>query len=133
MKEGLKNIIVNELYYLIVLFPLWWFLGVEQFFWFVSVGLVFMQFLIYSKFEFRANIISILLLLFLVVYGISFFSIVEKMRYITYFRNLSTYITALMLLIISWNVIDKWSQIEKLLKAIVLVYCINSWCVSFFI
>tara|TARA_B100001758_G_scaffold247953_1_gene269037 strand:+ start:23651 stop:24955 length:1305 start_codon:yes stop_codon:yes gene_type:complete len=126
LKEGLKNIIVNELYYLIVLFPLWWFLGVEQFFWFVSVGLVFMQFLIYSKFEFRANIISILLLLFLVVYGISFFSIVEKMRYITYFRNLSTYITALMLLIISWNVIDKWSQIEKLLKAIVLVMFIAS-------
>tara|TARA_B100001142_G_scaffold95025_1_gene96925 strand:+ start:74752 stop:76056 length:1305 start_codon:yes stop_codon:yes gene_type:complete len=126
LKIIFKNIIINELYYLVIFFPLWWFLGVEQFFWFVSVGLVFIQFLIYSKFEFRANMTSILLLFFLVIYGISFFSIQEKMRYITYFRNLSTYLTAFMLLIISWNIIDKWSQIEKLLKAIVFVMFIAS-------
>lgn len=126
MKEILKNRIINELYWLVIFFPLWWVLGVEQFFWFVSVGLVFIQFLIYSRFEFYINVISILLLMFLFIYGISFFSIQENMRYITYFRNLSTYITALMLLIISWNVVDKWNQIEKLLKGIVFVMLITS-------
>jgi len=126
LKEILKNKIINELYWLVIFFPLWWVLGIEQFFWFVSVGLVFIQFVIYSKFEFHANVISILLLLFLVIYGISFFSIVEKIRYITYFRNLSTYLTALMLLIITWNVIDKWWQIEKLLRAIVFVMLVAS-------
>ena len=62
-----------------------------------------------------------LLLLFLFVYGISFFSIEEKVRYITYFRNLSTYITAFMLLTILWNVVEKWHQIEKILNGIVFV------------
>ncbi len=126
MKERVKNIIFHELYWIILLFPLWWVLGVEQFFWFVSVSIVFIQFLLYNKFEFHINFIAVLFLLFLVVYGISFFSIKEKMRYITYFRNLSTYITAFMLLIIFWNIIDYWSQIEKILKAIVFVMLIAS-------
>jgi len=98
----------------------------EQFLWCFSVGLIFVQFCIYNKAEFRTNVITLLLAFFLVVYGISFFSIVEKMRYITYFRNLSTYLTAFMLLVITWNVIDKWWQIEKLLKAIVIVMLIAS-------
>jgi O-antigen ligase len=98
----------------------------EQFLWFFAVGLIFIQFCIYNKAEFRANIITLLLAFFLVTYGISFFSITEKMRYITYFRNLSTYLTAFMLLVITWNVIDKWWQIEKLLKAIVIVMLIAS-------
>ena len=98
----------------------------EQFLWCFAIGLIFVQFCIYSKVEFRINIITLLLAFFLVVYGISFFSITEKMRYITYFRNLSTYLTAFMLLVITWNVVDKWWQIEKLLKAIVVVMLIAS-------
>ena len=98
----------------------------EQFLWCFAIGLIFIQFCIYNKWEFRTNIITILLAFFLVVYGISFFSIVEKMRYITYFRNLSTYLTAFMLLVITWNVIDKWWQIEKLLKAVIIVMLIAS-------
>lgn len=98
----------------------------EQFLWCFAIGLIFVQFCIYSKAEFRINIITLLLAFFLVVYGISFFSITEKMRYITYFRNLSTYLTAFMLLVITWNVVDKWWQIEKLLKAIVVVMLIAS-------
>jgi len=126
LRQGLKNRIVSELYYLILLFPLWWFLGMEQFLWCFAIGLIFIQFCIYNKWEFRINIITLLLALFLVVYGISFFSIIEKMRYITYFRNLSTYLTAFMLLVITWNVIDKWWQIEKLLKAVIVVMLIAS-------
>lgn len=126
MRQGLKNRIISELYYLILLFPIWWFLGMEQFIWFIAVGFMFIQFCIYSKLEFRLNLVSLLLLFFLVVYGISFFSIVEKMRYITYFRNLSTYLTAFMLLVIIWNVVDEWWQIEKLLKAIVIVMLVAS-------
>ena len=126
MRQELKNRIISELNYLIIFFPLWWFLGIEQFFWCLTVGLIFIQFCIYNKDKFRVNIIILVLTFFLVIYGISFFSIVEKMRYITYFRNLSTYLTSLMLLIITWNVIDKWWQIEKLLKAIVFAMLISS-------
>jgi len=126
LRQGLKNRIVSELYYLILLFPLWWFLGMEQFLWCFAIGLIFIQFCIYNKWEFRTNIITLLLAFFIVVYGISFFSIIEKIRYITYCRNLSTYLTALMLLVITWNVIDKWWQIEKLLKAVIVVMLIAS-------
>lgn len=126
MKQGLKNIIITELYYLVLLFPMWWFLGMEQFLWFFAIGIIFIQFLIFNKLQFRTNTITLLLAFFLVAYGISFFSIVEKIRYITYFRNLSTYLTALMLLIITWNVIDKWWQVEKLLKAVIVVMLIAS-------
>ena len=126
MKQGLKNIIIIELYYLVLLFPMWWFLGMEQFLWFFAIGIIFIQFLIFNKLQFRTNTITLLLAFFLVAYGISFFSIVEKIRYITYFRNLSTYLTALMLLIITWNVIDKWWQVEKLLKAVIVVMLIAS-------
>jgi len=98
----------------------------EQFLWCFAIGLIFIQFCIYNKWEFRTNIITIFLAFFLVVYGISFFSIIEKMRYITYFRNLSTYLTAFMLLVITWNVIDNWRQIERLLKAVVIVMLIAS-------
>lgn len=126
MKQGLKNIIITELYYLVLLFPMWWFLGMEQFLWFFAIGIIFIQFLIFNKLQFGTNTITLLLAFFLVAYGISFFSIVEKIRYITYFRNLSTYLTALMLLIITWNVIDKWWQVEKLLKAVIVVMLIAS-------
>ena len=126
MRQALKNRIISELYYLILLFPLWWFLGMEQFLWSFAIGLIFIQFCIYNKWEFRINIITLLLVFFLVAYGISFFSIVEKIRYITYFRNLSTYLTAFMLLVITWNVVDKWWQIEKLLKAVIVVMLIAS-------
>ena len=122
----MKNRIISELYYLILLFPLWWFLGMEQFLWCLAVGVIFIQFCIYNKAEFRINIITILLAFFLIAYGISFFNIVEKMRYITYFRNLSTYLTAFMLLVITWNVVDKWWQLEKLLNAIIIVMFIAS-------
>ena len=126
MKDRSKNIIFNELYWIILLFPLWWVLGIEQFFWFFSISFIFLQFLLFSKFKFHINLVIILFSIFLFVYGISFFAISEKMRYITYFRNVSTYITSFMLLIITWNVIDKWVQIEKLLKAIVLIMIISS-------
>jgi len=105
---------------------MWWFLGMEQFLWFFAIGIIFIQFLIFNKLQFGTNTITLLLAFFLVAYGISFFSIVEKIRYITYFRNLSTYLTALMLLIITWNVIDKWWQVEKLLKAVIVVMLIAS-------
>ena len=126
MKQLLKNRIISELYYLILLFPLWWVLGMEQFIWFLAVVLIFIQFCIYNKAKFRINIITLVFIFFLFVYGISFFSITEKMRYITYFRNLSTYLTAFMILTITWNVIEKWWQIEKLLKAVVVVMLIAS-------
>lgn len=126
MREALKKRIVNQLYWLVLFFPIWWFLGVEQFFWFISVSLVFIQFVIYSRFQFHLNIVSFLLLFFLFVYGISFFSIEEKVRYITYFRNLSTYITAFMLITILWNIVDKWVQIEKILNSIVFVMLLAS-------
>ena len=48
------------------------------------------------------------------------------MRYITYFRNLSTYLTSFMILVIIWNIIDEWWQVEKLLKAIVIVMFLSS-------
>ena len=126
MKEKSKNIIINELYWIILLFPLWWILGVEQFFWFLSVTCIFLQFLFFNKLKFHINLVIILFSVFLIIYGISFFAITEKMRYITYFRNISTYITSFLLLVITWNVIDRWGQIEKLLKAIIIVMVIAS-------
>ena len=126
MKTIFKNRLINQLYFLVLFFPLWWILGIEQFFWFLSLVIIFVQFIITNKFEFRIDTISFLFFIFLVINGISFFSIEEKMRYITYFRNLSTYMTAFMLLIISRNVICTWNQIEKLLKAIVFVMLIAS-------
>ena len=126
MKDKLKNIIVNELYWIILFLPLWWILGVEQFFWFFSVGIIFTQFIIYNRFKFTLNSVSLLFFLFLIIYGISFFSINDKIRYITYFRNLSTYLTAFMLIVIISNVFNKWWQIEKILKGISLVMLITS-------
>tara|TARA_B110000444_G_scaffold250072_1_gene275957 strand:+ start:112 stop:1413 length:1302 start_codon:yes stop_codon:yes gene_type:complete len=126
LRQGLKNRIVSELYFLILLFPVWWILGMEQFIWVISVGLIFIQFLIFSKFQFKINIVALLLLFFLVVYGVSFVSITEKMRYITYFRNLSTYLTAFMLVVVVWNIVDEWWQVEKLLGAIIFVMLIAS-------
>lgn len=126
MRQVLKNRLIHELNWLVLLFPLWWFLGVEQFFWFLSVTVIFIQFVIYSKFEFHVNFLALLLFAFLIVYGISIISITEQMRYITYFRNISTYITALMILVICWNIIDEWVQIERLLSSVVFVMLIAS-------
>jgi O-antigen ligase len=126
LRQVLKNRLIHELNWLVLLFPLWWFLGVEQFFWFLSVTVIFIQFVIYSKFEFHVNFLALLLFTFLIVYGISIISITEQMRYITYFRNISTYITALMILVICWNIIDEWVQIERLLSSVVFVMLIAS-------
>ena len=126
MKSIHKYLITNQLFYLILMFPIWWFLGVEQFIWFFFVLLIFIQFCFLNKMKFYINSAILIFALFIVIYIISFFNIIESMRYITYFRNLSTYLTSFMILVIIWNIIDEWWQVEKLLKAIVIVMFLSS-------
>ena len=76
--------------------------------------------------KFYINSAILIFALFIVIYIISFFNIIESMRYITYFRNLSTYLTSFMILVVIWNIIDEWWQVEKLLKAIVIVMFLSS-------
>lgn len=104
----------------IMCLPVWWLLGVEQIVWcsvfgMIAVGMVISQ----SR---RLIVVPTLIAMgtFLMCYVLSAFSIIEPTRYITYVRNLSTYVSVALLLLILTNSIRRLSDAEAIVRTVVL-------------
>ncbi len=106
--------------WLFVLLPLWWALGLEQFVW--PVGLLGIALFRYGAMGTLPKLVPVArwLGVFLVVHLISGFFIVENIRYITFARNISTYVSAFLLVVLITNEARSWEDVRGLVGALVL-------------
>ncbi len=99
--------------------PLWWALGVEQFVYPLLLAIPTLKVLLVD----RRIVVSPLLLalsVFLTIYLASALFIVEGERYLTFAKNLSTYVTALMLVVVLPASIRRWADARALLSVLAL-------------
>ena len=103
-----------------VLLPLWWLLGIEQFVWFLIFGLAAWKTIIRHRFRVHLSGPLVILVVFIGIYLLSGFSIIEGFRLITFLRNLSMYVTALFVLIVLTHEIQSESQLFHVTDAVLL-------------
>jgi len=103
-----------------ILLPIWWLLGIEQFAWFLIFGLAAWKTLIRHRYRIRLQGPIVVLTVFIGIYLLSGFSIVEKFRLITFARTLSTYITALFVLIVLTHETQNKAQFFQIVDALLI-------------
>ena len=102
---------------MIVAVPLWWALGVEQFA-YPLLLLPALLALLVTKRRVHFSPVLVALLLFMVVYLASALFIVEDDRYLTFLKNLATYVSAAILLVVVPGVTRTWSDIRAMVVAL---------------
>jgi O-antigen ligase len=107
---------IIDLGILIGLIPLWWLLGIESLVLPVGTVLISAKMLILRRWRLWFPATARLLALFLLIYLISGLFIVEPIRWITYFRNFSVFLSIFLLHIIILNSVNDWSDVHLLLK-----------------
>ena len=106
---------------LLVLFPIWWVIGVEQIIW--PLGFIGLAFWTLHKQQWRLNATPVLMLMgvFILVQLVSAFFIVEPLRFITFGRNLSMYLMALSILVVMTQSAATEARVERVLYALLLM------------
>lgn len=103
--------------FLVGALPIWWLLGVEQIVWPIAMSLIALGVALERRTVPLDPVLG-LLALFLGTYAISALFIVEPDRYVTYLRNLSTYVSALFVLYVLMTTVRTWQQVRRILRAI---------------
>ncbi len=109
----------------ILLLPVWWWLGVEQFIWPVIFGLATLKMLHLQGWRLRLNAPLRWFALFLVVIAISGLFIVEAERWLTFWRNFGAFFAGFLVLLIVSNRARTWPAIERLLDATLLAVLLS--------
>jgi O-antigen ligase len=112
---------VTDLGYIFVLLPLWWLLGIEQFGLPLVLAFPTLKMIQLQHFKVKLVPAAIWLLGFIVVHLISVVSVEETFRYITFLRNLSTYLSAFLILLVVTNQVTEYRQIKFLLNCLLLM------------
>lgn len=102
---------------MLLLLPLWWVLGIEQFIWPVVLFWSTLKILLSGTRVLFPAILQILTL-FIAVYLISAFFIIEPVRYVTYLRTLGTYMAAWFIIFILANTLRDWTSIRRFIQII---------------
>lgn len=97
--------------------PLWWALGVEQFAYPVLLLPPVLKVLVQQR-RVIASPVLVSLVAFLAIYLASALFIVEAERYLSFAKNVATYATALMLLVVIPGVVRTWTDVRALVAAL---------------
>lgn len=108
---------VWDVRWLILLLPIWWFFGVEQFIWVLGFGWAALKSIVRCNGRIAWLAPQRWYFVFLVVCLISGLFIVESFRYITFARNFGTYLAAFFVFIVITNEVRSWEQIQSLINA----------------
>jgi O-Antigen ligase len=107
---------ILDLGILIGLIPLWWLLGVESLVLPVGIALISIKMLILRKWRIWFPTTAKFLAIFLLMYLISGLFIVEPIRWITFFRNFSVFLSIFLLHVIILNSVRSWNDVHFLLE-----------------
>ena len=108
----------------VILLPLWWALGIEQFIWPIILGIAAAKVLYLQRWRVRISAPLKWFGLFIVAVLLSSFFIVEPIRWMTYARNFGAIIAGFLTLFVITNRAHSWRSIEILLNAALLAIII---------
>lgn len=97
--------------------PVLWYLGIDQFAYPFLLMLP-ATILLSSRRSIYPSRVLLALVAFLAVFLVSGFFIVESERYLTFLKNLSTYVTAALLLVVVPGTVTSWRRARRLLGAL---------------
>ncbi len=105
----------------LLLTPIWWWLGVEQFIWPVLLGISGVKVLYLQRWRLRVTPPVRWFVLFLVAVLLSSLFVEETARQLTYIRNLGAFVAGFLALVVITNRAHSWEWIDKLLNAVLFV------------
>ena len=105
----------------ILLLPVWWWLGIEQFIWPVVFGVATLKVLYLQRLRLRVTRPLPWFALFLVAVLISGLFVQEQARYMTYARNFGAFVAGFFAFLIITNRARSMKAIEGLLNAVLVV------------
>jgi O-antigen ligase len=106
---------------LFMLLPLWWAVGLDQLIWAPALFAIAGKLVLTRGWRLSYPAVLKWLALFVVAQLISALFIDQAFRYMTFLRTLSAYISAMLLVIILVNSIERWQDIDYLLKSILVM------------
>lgn len=113
-----------DLRWSLLLFPVWWVLGIEQFIWPVILLIATAKLLYLQHFKVIAVPPLKWFALYLLAILISSFFIVESFRWFTYIRNFGAYLAGFLIFLIITNRARSWKAIDKLVDALLIAMLI---------
>jgi len=108
----------------LLLLPVWWLLGIEQFIWPVIFGWATLKLLYLQRLRVAASPPLRWFITFLVAVLLSSLFIVEPERWFSYARNLGAFTAGFLVLLIITNRARSWKNIEKTLDAALIMILI---------
>lgn len=112
---------LTDVRWAILLLPLWWILGVEQFIWPVIFTVATIKVLAIQKFRLAAPRPLRWFALFIAAVLISGLFVEDAARMLTYVRNLGAFMGGFLALLIIINRARSWRSIDRLLNAILVI------------
>lgn len=116
---------LTDVWLALLLLPLWWVLGVEQFVWPVLFGIAAIKVVYLQQMRVRVNATLQWFALFLVIVLISALFVDETMRMLTFIRNLGAFMASFLLLLVIANRVHSQESVERLLNAALIVMMIT--------
>lgn len=115
-----------DLQWLVLLLPLWWVAGVEQFIWPIGLAFITVKVVVLQRVKVAVTAPVKWFALFLVAILISSLFIVEPERWLTYLRNSGAYAAGFMALLIITNRVRTWPSASRLLDAALIALIVAS-------
>ncbi len=112
---------LTDIWLALLLLPLWWVMGVEQFIWPVIFGIAAIKVLILQRWRLIVGRPLGWFALFIVAVLISGVFVDETMRLLTYFRNLGAFLAGFLALLTITNRARTWPSIDKVLNVVLFV------------
>ena len=118
--------LITDIQLSFLLLPFWWVIGIEQFIWPVLTLIMTIKLFLYKSKQKQNNkitlsLIHILIIVFLGLFIISGFFIVESYRYISFIRNFVVYLSAFLIFFITTSIVKDKKDILKIIKSLVLL------------
>lgn len=114
-----------DIRWLLLLFPVWWALGIEQFIWPFTLGFAAIKVVLLQRY--RIIVVPPLkwFALYLLAILVSSLFIIETFRWFTYIRNFGAYISGFLILLIITNRAGDQRNIDKLLNAVLIAMIVT--------
>jgi O-antigen ligase len=110
---------LTDVRFLFLLLPLWWLLGLEQFVWMPILAWSSIKVLLLNRVV-KYNLTILLFAAFIILSIASAASVEEPFRYVSFARNLSSYLTALLLLFVITNSVTTWDEFLLIVRSVVI-------------
>jgi hypothetical protein len=110
---------LSDVRLLFFLLPLWWLLGIEQFVFFPLLTYSAVKLLV-SQRSIKYQPTLLLLILFGTISLLSLARVDEPLRYVSFIRNLISYLTFTLLFFVITNTVRTWKHLQSLIAAVVL-------------